>query len=716
MSRLKFKFALAMVFATFAFSSISGLAAPVTSDTAASLVKGWLRLYGRPLGKALPGDIKRAEAVRDGAGQTLYYIVHLNPAGYVIVPADDLADPIIAFSASGDFDPASKGPAAALVRRDLPRRIARARRAGPPDAAASKAGHKWHGLLYGLTDEPSDAEANGNIVGVSQVMVAPFVQTLWNQQSDVSLNDACYNYYTPPGTNGNVANYPCGCVATCLAQLMYYFQCPATGVGTASYQISVNGNNQMASLLGGDGAGGAYQWSQMPLNPNGPTTNQAQAIGALCFDAGVAVGMAYAAGGSSASTQNAQAALTNIFKFAHAVYTENDDNGVTGTNLLAMLNPNLNARLLVVLAIESQQVGGHCVLADGYGYTAGTLFHHLNFGWSGDDDIWYALPAMDTDNGDFTLLTAVIYNIYTSGSGEIISGQVTDPAGAPIAGATVNATSTSSGGGNYSAVTDTNGIYALVHLPAASQYTLTATNTGYAAAAGNYATGTSQYGITSGSGYKPSGDVWTANFVLTPPLLVMPETGFASIGPAGGPFSVTSGSYTLTNGSSASVNWSLANSAAWLSASASSGTLAAGAATALTISLNAAASSLAASTNAATIWITNRNNGLAQGLEFSLKVKSGDYPIAVTGTIMTWWWKATPSAATRGFIPANSRPITRWSRRPLPFTSRASPPAMLKPTVPRQRWDFPPTDFSPAKMITPPLSSWLPTPPTTSCT
>jgi hypothetical protein len=610
--------ALACVFAL----SRPAFAAPVTADATTSAVQGWLHQDRRPLGAQLSAKIKSTKAVRNAAGEILYYNVQLDPAGFVILPADDLVDPIVAFSAAGSFDASSKGPLADLVNRDMPRRMARAR-AGAPGASALKSRQKWRAFLAGSPNPPPDSEENGNITVVSQIWVAPFVQTLWNQSADVSLNDACYNYYTPPGPSGDVNNDPCGCVATCMAQVMFYFQYPNTGVGTASFYITNNGTPQITSLLGGNGSGGVYQWSSMPLSPNEPTSTQAIAIGALTHDAGATVHMAYTATGSSAYTYLFQQALTNTFKFANAAYYENDGSGISGTNLLNMINPNLDARLPVALGIEPYG-GGHCLLCDGYGYSSLTLFHHLNAGWGGDDDIWYALPDIDTaDNGAFTTVVACIYNIYTNGAGQIISGHVTDPTGAPVAGATV--TAVRAGGGTYTATTDTNGIYALARIPAASTYTLTVTNAGDSSATNNYSTGTYAYDTI------PSGNVWGANFVLSPPLLVIPETGFASIGPVGGAFSVASQIYTLTNTSAASINWALSNTNTWLSVTSSNGALAAGAVTNLTISLNSAANSLAAGAYSGSIWFTNLNNGRAQGLSFSLTVATADYPIAVTG-------------------------------------------------------------------------------------
>jgi hypothetical protein len=64
---------------------------------------------------------------------------------------------------------------------------------------------------------------------------------------------------------------------------------------------------------------------------------------------------------------------------------------------------------------------------------------------------------------------------------------------------------------------------------------------------------------------------------------------------------------------------------------ASNGTVAAGAASSLAVSLNAAASGLAAGNYSATVFVTNLNNNLAQALPFALAVKATNYPVSVTG-------------------------------------------------------------------------------------
>ena len=62
-----------------------------------------------------------------------------------------------------------------------------------------------------------------------------------------------------------------------------------------------------------------------------------------------------------------------------------------------------------------------------------TMYHHLNLGWGSTSDgltanAWYNLPTIDTPFMTFTTLYKVIYNVYKTGTGEVISGRVTDVA------------------------------------------------------------------------------------------------------------------------------------------------------------------------------------------------------------------------------------------------------------------------------------------------
>ena len=477
---------------------------PVSTDQARDVVVGWLKADPSPLQTKMGQLVKRMETFNDAQGTPLYYVADLDPNGFVIVAAEDLIEPIVGFASSGQFDPSTNNPLGALVSHDLPDRIAKVKGMQALSAQGSSlaAKNKWELLK---TMEQSASAIELGISSVSDVRVAPLTQTTWSQ-STVNGN-ACYNYYTPPNVAGSSANYVCGCVATAMAQLMRFWQYPVNGVGTAAFTIYVTDVAQSRSLRGGDGTGGLYDWNNMVLSPSGSSTlAQRQAIGALCADAGVSVHMQYNMGGngeSGAYMSAVQGSLVNTFDYANAVCGENS--GVTiGPGLNGMVNPNLDAGCPVLFGITTASGSGHAIVCDGYGYNLSTLYHHLNLGWSGSYTAWYNLPNIDAGYA-FNSVDSCIYNVWTNGTGEIISGRVTDGSGIPVAGATVTATRSS--GGTYTATSNARGIYALARIPVSSTYTVSVSKAGYPFTDRIVTTGHStDYSATSGN-------KWAVDFV-----------------------------------------------------------------------------------------------------------------------------------------------------------------------------------------------------------
>ncbi len=493
--------------------------APVKPSTAADAVTGWLATDPTPLAEKLSHKVKEVETVKDEHGTALYHVVHLAPTGFVIVAADDQIGPMVAFAATGDFQPSAKNALKVLADKDLAGRMAQAR-AHPDAARFARARVQWQHFKEG-TNSPNGGTAE-NVASVSTVWVAPFLKSLWDQETVGDEGKvSCYNYYTPPYAAGSTSNYPSGCVATGMSQLMYYFQYPTAGVGAHSFTTYVNGSSAQATLRGGNGAGGPYVWSNMPAVLQSPTAIQCQAVGALTYDAGTAVNMSYTSGGSGATLSGAREALAGTFQYPNAIMAGQDNPSYSiAPALTNIVNPNLDARKPVLFGIWSASEG-HCVVCDGYGYMSGTLYHHLNMGWSGYDNAWYALPDIDTsDSLTFTNISSCIYNVDVSEGGEIISGRIVTSTGKPVAN--VSVTAARAGGGAYATTTDTNGIYALVRLPSSSHYTLTVSQTSYDTETGNWSTGVSQN--YSGN----TGNTWGANFVLTaagpPNILSAPQS------------------------------------------------------------------------------------------------------------------------------------------------------------------------------------------------
>jgi hypothetical protein len=113
-------------------------------------------------------------------------------------------------------------------------------------------------------------------------------------------------------------------------------------------------------------------------------------------------------------------------------------------------------------------------------------------------------------------------------------------------------------------------------------------------------------------------------FDIPDALAVTPLSGFISLGPVGGPFLSNSLVMTLTNVSTNTFSWAASNGASWLNLSIRSGTLAPGAATNVTASVDDSATNLSASVYAATVWFTNLNSMVGQGRQFFLRVGQPD--------------------------------------------------------------------------------------------
>jgi hypothetical protein len=498
-------------------------AAPVTRAQAEDAVTGWLNSPDAPLGASIGWEIEWTDAYYGSDGSLDYYIVYLLPSGFVIVSADDLVEPIVGFvSGYAYFDPSPNNALGALVSRDLPSRIESAKRLESrlnqgnawtkQDLLARigslKAKIKWRNLKVSAA-----TVAAGRAMSVSDVRVPALMGTTWGQYNAWGTNSYCYNYYTP-------SHYYDGCVATAMAQFMRYSQWPIAGVGRQTKTIRVGSVSQTATTRGGDGLGGAYNWSRMDLTPDYATTAaQREAIGALCYDAGVAASMQYSSGGSGAYMHDARTALVSTFRYSNAVMGGNEYSDI-GAGLVDMINPNLDAGSPVLLAIFQITNGsygaGHAIVADGYGYNDSTLYHHLNMGWDGLADAWYNLPSVNAGYA-FNTVVACIYNIFPAGSGEIISGRVTHSSGDPVAGVTVTATYA---GGIYTASTNANGIYALTHVLPNTAYTVSAAATDFVFDANKtVTTGLSANGqLTSGS--RAGIDFVTSSALPSPPSVL----------------------------------------------------------------------------------------------------------------------------------------------------------------------------------------------------
>ena len=104
--------------------------------------------------------------------------------------------------------------------------------------------------------------------------------------------------------------------------------------------------------------------------------------------------------------------------------------------------------------------------------------------------------------------------------------------------------------------------------------------------------------VVADNGTPPLSDSETVTITVTAgpvagPMTVTPSGGLTSSGTAGGPFTPSSQTYTVTNTGTTQMNWTASKAASWVTLSSAGGTLAAGANTTVTASVNSGANSLA---------------------------------------------------------------------------------------------------------------------------
>jgi len=117
MKRKNIIFTSALVVLQLCCSSLWAL--PTTAYEAEMVVTGWLKADAKPLDTDLGREVVTVETFTDDYGEPVYYIVYLNPSGFVIVSADDLVEPIIGFADDGAYDPSLENPLGALVTKAL---------------------------------------------------------------------------------------------------------------------------------------------------------------------------------------------------------------------------------------------------------------------------------------------------------------------------------------------------------------------------------------------------------------------------------------------------------------------------------------------------------------------------------------------------------------------------------------------------------------------
>lgn len=353
----KFLSALALVFAC---ASVA-YAGPVSVEQARAVALKSMgdmavKAPGRD-GKAGGGNVlvlaKAAKAAVKGNEPTpLYYIFNKGEdGGMVIVAGDDRMRPILGYTDRGGFSEAGLNPG---LRWWL-EAVGEAAEA----VAASDGGGAYQDAAYTGT-----------------AAVGPLVQTHWGQGSPYNM--LC------PYDDAHSGRSVTGCVATSMAQLMYYWRYPERGKGTVEYTTKTHGIKVYENL-----AGFRFNYDKMRPEYTGyEYIESKEAVAELMYACGVAVEMNYCSRESGA-TIDVGALIGNfgMDSVCNQVYREN----FTSAEWNAIIRHELDQKRPLLYSGGSAS-GRHMFICDGYDETG--LFH-INWGWSGSDDGYFDLTSLD---------------------------------------------------------------------------------------------------------------------------------------------------------------------------------------------------------------------------------------------------------------------------------------------------------------------------------
>ena len=278
--------------------------------------------------------------------QQPYYVFNDDAGkGFVVVAGDDKMGEVLAYSHETSIDMANLNPEARYLF-DTYRQV-----------------FEELGKNKGLTTRAETATKATDDV-------QPLLKSKWGQEYPYSKQ----------------TQYVTGCVATAVAQVMYYHKWPAQGKGQESYKVTFDNTVRSADFTKSH-----YDWDNMlpDYNRRNVTTKQEDAVALLMNDVGIATNMQYTDRASSTQSYMAERALRNYFDYDAALVTRFDEGE---DNFIEIVKKELRNGFPLYISGESKTGGGHAWVCDGFDKEDR---FHMNFGWNGQANGYYSLATLD---------------------------------------------------------------------------------------------------------------------------------------------------------------------------------------------------------------------------------------------------------------------------------------------------------------------------------
>ncbi len=319
------------------------------------------------------------------SGKPTMYVFNFEN-GFVITTTDDRAPAIIAYSSEGNLDIENIPTPAKMWLTPIQEYVANLQIENPKSEKHSQ----WAELLNNNSTPKTNTTKGVN----------PILSSNWGQSQ--GYNDSCPIISSGPG--GRCLT---GCVATAMAQIMYYHKYPQFGNGNNSYTHIYYGT------ISEDFSNTEYLWNNMSNTAN--STSRAY-ISQLMYDAGVSVNMDYGPDGSGTQSQFATYALQNNFRYRSDIRSINRLDYAL-LNWQRVIKDNLDAHQPVLYSgtddSSSTNAGGHAWVCDGYN---DNNYFHMNWGWDGGGNGYFWLDTLKvsvggTFQGRFRASQSAVVNI-----------------------------------------------------------------------------------------------------------------------------------------------------------------------------------------------------------------------------------------------------------------------------------------------------------------
>lgn len=331
--------------------------------------------------KSLAADLAYTAFADDG--QPAFYVFAMQPKGFVIVSADDRAMPILGYSTEGAFSDELPEGLESFFRNY---RAGFSQMMANDDPRTDEAISDWERLA-----------ATGKVNNARITREVPQMLTcIWNQS-------ALYNDMCPVDSLGPNNHVYAGCVATAMAQIMYYWKWPQMGSEMHTYEIWQYGS--ISANFGGT----HYRFDLMPDFLDWTSKpEEIRAVAQLQFHAGVSVDMGYSPDGSGAYSQYVPDALERYFRYDGGMMQIDYRDWHMNADWDNMLRDNLDLGMPLYYSASGPD-GGHAFVCDGY--DDNNMFH-FNWGWQGLDNGYYLISGFYLSHYSFPDGHAAVFGIY----------------------------------------------------------------------------------------------------------------------------------------------------------------------------------------------------------------------------------------------------------------------------------------------------------------